>query len=95
MYGIGTSAPVTRSTGRVELVERLPLDRVHHLRADPRERPPSSATTHRWVFATELSIASVSSGRIVRRSSTSASISSLGELLGRLERDLTPSSSGR
>ena len=42
----------------------------------PAKGQPSSTTTQRWVLATEFSTASVSSGRIVRRSTTSASIPS-------------------
>lgn len=39
-------------------------------------RQPSSTTMARWVLATEARIVSVSSGRSVRRSRTSASIPS-------------------
>ena len=39
LYGMGTSAPVTRRIGASRRVEGFALNGVHHLRADPRERP--------------------------------------------------------
>ena len=39
LYGMGTSAPVTRENWRIELIEDFSLDRVHDLGTDSRKGP--------------------------------------------------------
>src|SRR3954471_18132195 len=71
-YGIGTSLPETRITGASRKSNALSMMRAAISAPTPDCCQPSSTTTQRLVFFTELSTVSVSIGRSVRRSITSA-----------------------
>src|SRR2546422_2545413 len=72
LYGIGTSAWVTRSTGASSWSNASRWITSTTWAPMPQWGQPSSTTTARLVRATEPTIAASSSGRSERRSSTSA-----------------------
>ena len=93
-YGIGTSLPVTRRTGASRWSKACSIMTAASSAPMPKVGQLSSTETRRLVFLTEATMVWTSSGRIVRRSITSAAIPSLASASAACERPLDHQAEG-